>query len=306
MTPVLSMANVDGAITPVDQARVPVLDRGFLYGDSVYEVFRTYSGVPLFYEEHYARLLNSARLIHMHLSQDHAALRAEIERTVLATQVQRGNDVYVRYTITRGDGPVDLYPPPDLQTRYVIIVKGVPVWDREFYRRGMRLAVPPTRRNPIDSLDPNIKGGNYLNNILALSEARALGADDCVILNHQDSVTEAANSNLFFVIGGRLISPGPASGNLRGITKGAVHAACAARGLQSSEEDIYVQDLVRATECFVTSATREVMPVCSLRLEDGSIVRFPDGGGETTRKVMVYYREFLEDYVQRHAEYRLF
>ena len=80
-----SMSNVDGRITPTAQACVPVLDRGFLYGDSIYEVFRTYSGVPLFYQEHWERLENSARLIRMHITQSRDEITEQIRRTVQAT-----------------------------------------------------------------------------------------------------------------------------------------------------------------------------------------------------------------------------
>ena len=80
-----TMSNVDGDITPTAEARVPVLDRGFLYGDSIYEVFRTYSGVPLFYEEHWQRLENSARLIHMHITQSRDEITEQIRASGQAT-----------------------------------------------------------------------------------------------------------------------------------------------------------------------------------------------------------------------------
>ncbi len=301
---VRNTTNIDGVITPTEQACIPVMDRGFLYGDSVYEVFRTYDGVPFMMEEHFERLENSARLISMHISQTREELVAEIRRTVKASGASIGHDVYVRYQITRGEGPVDLYPRPDLHSRYVIIVKELPPWNPRFYSEGMRMAIPSVRRNPTNALDPNIKGGNYLNNILAITEARALGADDCVILSREGYVTEAANSNVWFVIDGRVVTA--ASGVLRGLTRRAVHQACAAQGVDTEERDIPAAELARATECFVTSATREVMPVRSLRLEDGSMVEFPEGGGEMTRRVRGIFSDFIADYVRRHASDSLF
>ena len=77
-----SMTNIDGTITPTADARVPVLDRGFLYGDSIYEVFRTYDGVPLFYEEHWARLQNSAALIRLRIGLSLHELTEAIRATV--------------------------------------------------------------------------------------------------------------------------------------------------------------------------------------------------------------------------------
>ena len=119
---------IDGYIGPIEEIRVPVLDRGFLYGDSVYEVFRTYQGIPFLFDEHYQRLLNSARLCGMHISQTSDELVDAIKKTIAASDNDEREDVYVRYQITRGEGQVDLYPSPDLVSRLIIIVKPVPKW----------------------------------------------------------------------------------------------------------------------------------------------------------------------------------
>ena len=302
-----SMTNVDGVITRTADATVPVMDRGFLYGDSVYEVFRTYDGVPLLYDEHWTRFENSAQLIHLDLGLTKDQMTDEIRQTVRATNpVQRNRDVYVRYTVTRGEGPVDLFPSPELNTRYLIIVKELTDWNPEFYRMGVRLAIPGTRRNSITTLDPNIKGGNYLNNVLGVIEARALGADDCVMLNDSGLITEASNSNVFFVIDGELITPAESAGHLRGLTKGAVQKACAARDLETLSREISMDDLAETTECFVTSATREVMPVLSLRLPEGRTLEYPEGGGALTRRVMECYRDFVGAHLQDYAHLSMF
>jgi len=302
-----SMTNVDGVITRTVDARVPVMDRGFLYGDSVYEVFRTYGGIPLFYDEHWARFENSARLIHLGLGLTKAQMTDEIRQTIRMSNARAANrDVYVRYTVTRGIGPVDLFPDPELVTRYVIIVKELQDWNPGFYRDGVRLAVPQTRRNPTSALDPNIKGGNYLNNVLGVIEARALGADDCVMLDDAGLITEASNSNVFFVLDGGLITPGASAGHLRGLTKAAVEEACAADGLPTHAREITVEDLTRTSECFVTSATREIMPVVSLRLPNGHTLAFPQGGGAVTKRVMSCYRAFVDTYLRDHAHLCLF
>ncbi len=104
-----SMANVDGVISRTADAHIPVMDRGFLYGDSIYEVFRTYGGVPFFYDEHWEHVENSARLIHWELGLTQEQMTQEIRQTVLMTNAaERGWDVYVRYTMTRDEGPVEL------------------------------------------------------------------------------------------------------------------------------------------------------------------------------------------------------
>lgn len=301
------MTSVDGVITPTEDARIPVLDRGFLYGDSVYEVFRTYRGVPLFYEEHWARFCNSASLIHLDLGLTLEELTRRIKKTVAATGAPESRtDVYVRYTVTRGVGAIDLFPDPRLAPSCVIIVKPVPSWNTIYYERGVRLAVPGVRRNAGNALDPNIKGGNYLNNVLGLIEARRLGAEDCLMLDDAGLVTEASNANVFFVIDGDVVTPSQTARNLKGITKAAVHAAFRDDGVETYEREIAEADIARATECFLTSATREVMPVASVRLSDGREVGFPTGGGEWTRRAARLYRRYVDRYVDTHADATLF
>ncbi len=299
------MANVNGQITPLEEAKISILDRGFLYGDSVYEVFRTYDGVPLFCDEHFARMENSARLIQMTISQSREKMLDEMRRTARAAGVPAGQDIYVRWHVTRGSGALDLVPARDLTSSYVIILKEAPHWNPEFYRTGMRLAVTRVRRNPVESLSPDIKSGNYLNNILGVAEAVELGADDCLMLNPSGIVTEASNSNVFFVIGERLVTPSFESGVLRGITKGAIARLGKEHGLALQEEKLAARELGQATECFVTSATREVMPVAGLRLEDGSWREFPAGGGKVTRHVAHVYKDSVARYVREHQQLRL-
>ena len=300
------MTNVDGVITPTDEARIPVMDRGFLYGDSIYEVFRTYRGIPLFFDEHWARFENSAKLIHLRLAITKQRMTEEIRKTIRAAQAaDHGEDVYVRYTVTRGEGPLDLFPNPELATRYVITVRELHRWPPEFFRQGVRLAIPRTRRNPITALDPNIKGGNYLNNVLGAIEARGMGADDCVMLNESDLITESSNSNVFFVMEGELVTPAATAGHLRGLTGAALEKACALHGLDVLPKDIPVEDVARTTESFITSTTREVMPVRSLRLPGGRTLDYPEGGGPLTRRAMGYYKACVDAYLRGHAEQRL-
>ncbi len=296
--------NIDGVITSTAEAAIPVMDRGFLYGDSVYEVFRTYRGIPLFLEEHFDRLDNSAKLVHMRITQSRQELTEEIKRTVRFAGATPDDDVYVRYQITRGEGPIDLYPDASLPTRYVIIVAPLKVWNPQHYAVGMTMAIPEVRRNPADALDPNIKGGNYLNNVIAIMQARQRGADESLILAANGNVTEASNSNVWFVINDVIATP--AGGNLRGLTKEAILNACQKNNIEVQQRDVHVDELKDATECFVTSATREAMPVYRLELSAGSFVHFPKGGGAKTREIQALYRTTVESYLNAHASDSLF
>ena len=296
-------ANVNGLITAAEEAKISIADRGFQYGDSIYEVIRTYQGVPFFMEEHHARLQNSARLARMQISQSMDELTAEIRRTVAAADVKSGEDVFVRYTITRGSGPLDLDPSTAPKTTYVVIVKPIPAWKKEHYDRGMVLAVPSVLRNSPLALDPNIKSGNYLNNILAVAEAKELGGDDALILSHDGKLTEASNSNVSFVVDGVVRSPlhepKTHTGNLKGITRALIGELARSEGLRYEEVPMVPGDVERATECFVSSATREIMPVVSVILKPGQRKEFPAGGGPLTKQLQGAYTRYVQNYVAK-------
>lgn len=300
-------ASVDGVVSRLEEGRIPVLDRGFLYGDSVYEVFRTYQGVPFLYDEHWQRLQNSAGLIYMPLGMSPAQLLDQVREAVAYSgAVAEKADVYVRYAVTRGVGAIDLHPQAEPKNCLVIIVKAVDSWDPKFYSQGVALAVPAVRRNPENALSPNIKGGNYLNNVLGVMQARQLGADDCLLMNEAGLVTEASNSNVFFGIDGALLTPSQEASNLQGLTKQTVHWVCKQAGLNCAEQPVDLATLRSAEECFLTSATREVMPVKSLRLETGEVLEYPAGGGSLTQRVAQLYKEYVAQYIKDNQYRTLF
>lgn len=299
-------ANVNGVITPAADARISILDRGFQYGDSIYEVTRTYEGVPFFLEEHFDRLENSARLARMKITQSREELTREIRRTVDAAGVKKGEDVFIRYTISRGTGPLDLDPAVVNKTTFVILVKEIPNWKKEHYDVGMVLAVPATVRNSPLALDPNIKSGNYLNNILAVAEAKELGGDDALILSLDGKLTEASNSNVAFVIDGKVVTPlhepRTHTGNLRGITRTLIGELCGQGKIGYEEKALFPADVSKATECFVSSATREIMPVASIILPGGEKKNFPKGGGSLTKTLQGEYNRYVREYTEKRRE----
>ena len=301
---VKAVGYIDGQIDLLENIKVPVLDRGFLYGDSIYEVFRTYEGIPFMYDEHYERLLNSASLIGMTITHSPEQIREAVMSTLAISEITPGEDIYVRYQITRGSGPIDLNPGLSENNRLIIIIKAVPQWNPDHYTRGMALAVPALRRNSVTSLDPNIKGGNYLNNILALAQAQKSGADDCVMLDANRKVTECSNSNVWFVLDDQIVTP--LHGNLVGLTRKTLLRLLNDNGVVAVEREVDDDELQYASECFVTSATREVMPVRSLILESGERCDFELGGGTKTRRAMELYQEMLINFKRDNASLALF
>ena len=281
---------------PPEQAVVPVLDRGFLYGDSVYEVVRTYGGRPFELARHFARMERTAERIGLSLPP-----REEIERELFRTLEAAGNaESYARIVVTRGEGAqfglgAHL---ADGEHRLIVIVRPLQLPTEEQYAQGVSLAVAMTRRNPPQALDPALKTGNYLNNILALREAHAAGADDAVLLDLRGRVTEATTSNVFFVRHGVVVTPPLVLGMLEGVTRAVVIEVARGEGLMVREEPHGPEALAAADEVFLSSTLREVMPVTSLVfLESPGEQRRPvaDGRpGPVSQRLRAAFRRYVE------------
>jgi len=254
-----SLCNLNGQIVPESEATISVLDRGFLFGDSVYEVFRTFERVPFAWREHLERLRGSAAGIAMTLDLDDPEIMRRVKATIAASDAE---ECYVRIIATRGTGTapnIDLSfaaGPPN----WVIMVRPL----GESTGKPLRLAVVERLRNDERSLDPAIKSGNYLNNVLGLADARAAGADDCLFLNHHEMVTEASTSNFFVVAGGTVKTPPLSAGLLRGTTRRLLFEVAAGAGIPMVEADLAISDLRAADEAFVTSTLRDVTPVVAI------------------------------------------
>jgi branched-chain amino acid aminotransferase len=277
---------IDGRITDEGGALVPVLDRGFLYGDSVYEVTRTAGGRPVDLGRHLDRLDRSAAAIGLEVPP-----RATLVDAVGATLATAGNaESYVRVIVTRGGGEIGLDPALADRPRLIVIVRPYAVPDETLYENGVAIAIVDVRRNPRRALDPSIKSGNYLNNILGLREAKARGAYECVMMNGDGWIVEGSTSNVFIVRGDALRTPAAGDGLLDGITRGRVLELARAAGIHADEAHLGPDDLHRSDEVFLTSSLRGVMPV--VRVDATPI----SGGrpGAMTRTLGAHYGRFLE------------
>jgi branched-chain amino acid aminotransferase len=290
------LCNVEGKLLPPEEATVPVLDRGFLYGDSVYEVVRTYGGRPFELLRHLQRMERTADRLGLTLPP-----REHVERELARTLAASGNpESYARIVVTRGEGEFGLAPQHAAgQHRLIVIVRPLAVPLEEQYARGLQMAIAKTRRNPPESLDPALKTGNYLNNILALREAVDAGADDAILLDLSGRVTEGTTSNVFFVQRGVLVTPPLRLGMLEGVTRGLVIEIARGEGLMVREEPHGPEALAAADEVFVSSTIREVMPVTSLVfLESSGEQRRPVGGGKpgpVAQRLRAAFRKYVEN-----------
>jgi len=268
---------------------VPVFDRGFLFGDSVYETVGTNHGRVVFFDDHLDRLARSAERIYLRLPP-----RDEIVQAVWETLAAAENpESRIRIMVTRGDGTADLDPAAAGQPRLVVIVQPLGGPSPEVLERGAEVEIVSVTRNSPRAIDPAIKSGNYLNNVLALGEARRRrpSAHEAILCAANGGVAEGATSNVFAVVAGQVHTPALEVGILEGVTRGKVLALARTNGIPCYEVPFMSPDELRqADEVFLTSSVRGVLPVTRV---DGQALG--DGKpGAVTRRLMLLYRQLVE------------
>jgi len=303
----MELVSVNGRITPAGEAVVSPLDRGFLYGDSVYETVRTYGGVPFRLGPHIDRLRRSAEALgipHERAAIDPgeavAALLEAADEAADAAADAAGKtpaagrddhpDRALRIILTRGVGGIGYDPAGCGPPTVVAHIRPMPGLPAEWYREGVDVAVVPVTRNARSALDPAIKSSNLLNNYLAWEAGRRLRVFEPILLNPDGLLAEGATSNLFVVREGRLRTPDLGAGLLAGITRAAVLESVRGGGLMIDETDLRPEALREADEAFLTSTLKGVLPI---RRVDGWPVR-EGRPGPVTRRVMELFSALVQ------------
>lgn len=256
---------VDGKWYPKEEAKISVFDHGFLYGDGVFEGIRAYNGRVFRLSEHLDRLYASAKAIWLQIPLSWK----EMEEVVLET-CRRSNlkDAYIRLVVSRGAGDLGLDPRKCPKPTVVCIADSITLFPAEVYEKGMKVISVSTRRNPPDTLAPQVKTLNYLTGIMAKISAITLGHNEVVMLNKEGYVCEGTGDNIFIVKNGKIITPAVHLGILPGITRNAVIEMAREMGYTVEEGVFTLIDLYNADECFLTGTAAEVVPVveCDARV----------------------------------------
>jgi branched-chain amino acid aminotransferase len=279
---VIEVVSVNGVVTEASQARISPLDRGFLYGDSVYETIRTCNGRPFRLEAHLDRLRRSAEAIGID------AARTPVDpRDAVEAALARGGfpESAVRVILSRGQGGIGYDDAACGEPTIVVHVRACPPIPEAWRREGVDVAIVPVRRNAAAALDPAIKSSNLLNNLLAWRAGHRLGVYEPILLDAEGRLTEGASSNLFLVREGRLLTPALEVGILRGITRDAVLDLARAHGLAAEEGALPASWLASADEAFLTSTLKGVLPI---RRVDGWPIREGRPGPLTRRLAGLY------------------
>ena len=248
---------LNGEFIPFTEARISVMDRGFLFGDSIYEVIPAYGGRLFRLQQHLHRLKNSLHAIHMEnpLSQD------EWEH-ILATLVTQypGEDQSIYLQVTRGVAPQrDHTIPEGLKPTVFATTTPFPSIDPQCYRQG----ISAITLDDIRWRFCNIKATTLLPNVMVRQEAKERGAMEAILIRDGEAI-EGAASNLFIVDDGQIITPPKGEHLLPGVTRDLVLELAAEAEIPYCEAHIKVDQLDRADEIWLTSSTREIMPVTHL------------------------------------------
>jgi branched-chain amino acid aminotransferase len=254
--------NVDGRLYGEHDAVISVFDHGLLFGEGVYEVLRTYAKEPFLYRPHMVRLRASAERIALAVPFTDGELLERIRATIAAADLP--GEAYVRILLTRGVGEIVYDPAACPSPTVIIIARPLVESPAAIYEDGVTIALVPIVRNHPDSVSPRIKSNNLLNNALAMQQAYKRGAFEALMRNHRGELCECAQSNFFLVSNGVLRTPPVEAGLLAGITRAFVLELAASLGIHTREETLYEEDVASADEAFLTSSTKEIVPVVAV------------------------------------------
>ena len=285
----MAVVYLNGRFVRADRAKISAFDRGFSYGDGLFETLRAYSGWVFALDRHLRRLRKGAAQIGLSFDGDVEHWRRVMTRLLRRNGLTVG-DSSLRLTVTRGVEILGTLLPPESPTPPTLFLVARPVEETIAERQRVGIGVVTiqwgTPFNPF-----GIKSLNYLYHMLAMVRAKEQGAHEALFVASDGSVVEAATSNVFCVANGVLTTPPEDAGLLPGITREVVIELARKEGLDVREALLLLNELVGADEAFLTGSVKEVMPLITIderRIRSGS-------PGPITRLLQERYREAVEE-----------
>ncbi|MBE0465705.1 MAG: aminotransferase class IV [Candidatus Desulforudis sp.] len=272
------LAYLDGRITAVDQARVSIDDRAFLFGDGIYEVVRSYGGVFFGLEEHMARMARSAAAIEMELPLSEAGFVALVRELRQKSEI---DDAMVYIQVSRGVEPRRHIYDPGLKPQVLITVRHVPHIPERYWTHGVTAVTVPDIRWGMC----HVKATSLMANIMAGHRARQNGADEAIFVRDDGTVTEAYASNVFIVRDGEVWTHPLNNRILGGITRQFVLELCSGLGVPFREAVVTREEMRGAGEVFLTNSVHEVRAAVEI---DGRPVADGRPGPVTGRLIQAY------------------
>ena len=279
----MTTAYVNGTFLPLEEARVSAMDRGFLFGDGVYEVIPVYNGKLFRFTHHLQRLKKSLQAIRLTVDKSDEQWRELL--TELIERNQRGNlSAFIQ--VTRGASPVRAHPfPSDVTPTIFAFTTALPDRNIDALAAGTKvITLEDTRWKHC-----HIKATALLPNVLLHQQAIDAGASEAILID-QGRVLEGTSSNVFIVHNGKIITPAKGEKILGGITRELTLELATQHGIPCEERVITEAELLSANEVWITSSTREIMPVTQIN----NVLINNGKAGPVWQAMIKHYQEYKQ------------
>jgi D-alanine transaminase len=279
------LANINGRQMPLAEATVPALDRGFLFGDAVYEVLRVYGGKPWLEEEHFRRFERSLAAVRI-ADVDVGRLRQRMHDTIRAGNFREAT-AYLQ--VTRGVAPrAHPFPASATPLEFLYVQEFGDPYAAARERGATVVTQPDIRWDRCD-----VKSTNLLANVLAMQAAQEAGGLEALLYLPDGTLTEGTHTSFFGVLHGTVLTAPNSNAILPGITRGLILRLAAQADVPVREHVLMRDDLAQVSELFLTGTTSEVLPVVKV---DGRPVA--DGRpGPVTRRLQEAYRQAVREFL---------
>jgi branched-chain amino acid aminotransferase len=247
---------LNGRLVAREQAHVDIADRGLLLADGLFETLHVYRGHVFKLEDHLGRLARGAAELGIPLPLDEPGIASAVHETLEAHHLDAASAA-LRITLTRGPGQRGLLPPEDPKPNLIISVSAYHSSPQE----GFTVVTSKRARRNEGSLTARLKTLQYLDNIVAQTEAAAERAEEALLLNNRNAIACGARSNVFAVVKGTLLTPAVEEGALPGIARATVLHLARELSVQASETRLAIADLAKAEEAFLTNSLLEIVPI---------------------------------------------
>lgn len=298
------VAYVNGVFVPEREAAISVYDRGFAYGDAVYDTARTFSGKLFKLPAHIERLYRSLRYLGIDPGLSAGEMTAVTEEVVARNLpvLRAGEDYWVTQQVSRGLMALDGEPPARQGATVVIVCAPLPLRARaRLFRDGIAVVTPSVRRTPPESLSPRAKTTNYLNMILGAQEAQARDPEAwAVLLDRNGNLSEGVGANVFLVRDGEVLTPREEY-ILPGISRATVIDLAGRLGIACKQTDLSLYDAALAEEAFITSTSLCLCPVASINGRALADSRIP--GPVTARLMQAFSDEVGMDFAAQYLRF---
>lgn len=281
---------VNGRPTDATTPQLTVLDRGFTLADGLFETMRAYGGAVFRLGRHLERLQRGAGRLGIPIP---PGLRATVVASMRTAASAGLREASVRLTVSRGPAPPGIAPPGTPEPTLVFAVHPLPRFPETLYTQGVSACALASRRNE-RAASVGMKTLGYTENILGLLEAQTQGADEGLFLDTEGHLSEATSSNLFIFVRGALVTPPLSCGVLPGVTREAVFELAVALGIAVEERALGPEELYAASEAFLTSSLREIVPL--VRLTGSGLPPGPIGRGvpgAVTERIRAAYADLV-------------